>query len=128
MTTEHSGAFVQEAPIAEVLRVGNTIYIAGQVAMLPNGDAHAPGDHIRQAEKIFEIMAELLAEEGASLQNVVKLTTYFSIPLNRQVSEEHWDVRRRAFGDHRPTSTGVQVAALFDDDYVIEIDGIAVIE
>lgn len=127
MSTAESIEEVQ-FPIAELIRAGNTIYIAGQVASLPNGDAHAPGDPVRQAEKIFENLTELLATEGATLKNIVKLTTYFSIPLDAETSAAYFEVRRRFFGDHKPTSTGVQVVSLFDADYVIEIDGIAVLD
>lgn len=114
-------------PISPAIRVGDTIYLAGVIAREPDGSAYAPGDPVRQAEKIFEKMTTVLASRGATLQDVVKLVTYFSIPLDRTVSEEYWEVRRKYFGNHAPTSTGVQVASLIESDFVIEIEAIAAV-
>lgn len=114
-------------PISPAIRVGDTVYLAGVVAREPDGSAYAPGDPVRQAEKIFEKMTAVLASQGATLQDVVKLVTYFSIPLDRTVSEEYWEVRRRYFGNHAPTSTGVQVVSLIESDFVIEIEAIAAV-
>ncbi|KQV75380.1 hypothetical protein ASC61_10405 [Aeromicrobium sp. Root344] len=115
-------------PIAHAVRVGNTIYIAGQLADDENGGPFAPGDLVAQSERIFETMSGILAEHGATLQNVVKLVTYFSVPLSEQLAQEYWSVRRRYFGSHRPASTGVQVVSLIEPGYVIEIEGIAFLE
>lgn len=120
----------QAPPIAPVVRVptGETLYLAGQVARDADGEVYAPDDLTKQAERIFQTISEILAREGASLKDVVKLVTYFSIPLNREISEEYWEVRRRFFGDHRPASTGVQVVSLIEAGMVLEIEATAVVK
>jgi enamine deaminase RidA (YjgF/YER057c/UK114 family) len=114
-----------EAPIAAVVRAGNTLYLAGQVAYDENGEVFAPGDLVRQAERVFDTIREILAREGASMTDIVRLVNYFAVPLSREVAEQYWEVRRRVFGDHRPASTGVQVVSLIEEGLVIEIEAIA---
>lgn len=117
-----------EEPIAAAIRCGDTIYVAGHAAYNEDGTVFAPGDVVRQSEKTFEALQETLAAEGASLTDIVKLVTYFSVPLDRTVAKQYWDVRRRYFGGHKPASTGVQVAGLVDAGLVVEMDAIAVIK
>lgn len=114
-------------PIAPCVRAGNTLYLAGQVAMDEGGTVLAPGNLVKQAEIIFERISEILSAEGASFEDVVKLITYFSVPLDVDVAKTYWGVRRRFFGDHHVASTGVQVVALIDPGCVIEIEAVAVV-
>lgn len=126
MSTEP--VIVYEEPIADAIRCGDTIYVAGHASYDEDGSVFAPGDLVRQTERTFENMRATLAREGATLADVVKLVNYFAVPLTREVAEAYWDVRKRYFGDdHKLASTGVQVAGLLDEGLVIEMDAIAVI-
>lgn len=126
MSTAH--AEVYEEPIADAIRRGDTIYVAGHASYDEDGSVFAPGDLVRQTERTFENMQATLAREGATLGDVVKLVSYFAVPLTREVAEAYWDVRKRFFGeDHKLASTGVQVAGLLDEGLVVEMDAIAVV-
>ena len=115
-------------PIAPYLRAGNTIYVAGQIAMDENRQVLAPGDLVRQTEIIFDQIASILAEEKVTLDHVVKLVTYFTVPLDFEVAERYWGVRRQYFGDRNIASTGVQVVSLIHPLCLLEIEAIAVVE
>jgi 2-iminobutanoate/2-iminopropanoate deaminase len=115
-------------PIAPYLRAGNTIYLAGQIAMDEHRQALAPGDLVRQTEIIFDQIAGILAEEKATLDHVVKLVTYFTVPLDFEVAKRYWGVRRQYFGDRNIASTGVQVVSLIHPLCLVEIEAIAVVE
>lgn len=131
METDVSQSSSYDEPISDYVRVrtGDTIYLAGQVALdEETGEIVAPGDLAKQAEKIFDNIRAVLARENASLSDVVKLVTYFSIPLDQEVAEEYWEVRKRAFGSHKPASTGVQVVSLIHPDLVVEVEAIAVVK
>ncbi len=123
-----AGAEELMPPIAPYLRAGNTIYLAGQIAMDENREVLARGDLVRQTEIIFDRIAEILAEEGATLNHVVKLVTYFAVPLDFDVAQRYWGVRRRYFGERSLASTGVQVVSLIHPECLLEIEAIAVVE
>ncbi|WP_190814095.1 RidA family protein [Saccharopolyspora pogona] len=124
---DRSGTVEADRPIAASLRAGNTIYLAGQIADTADGIVQAPDDVIAQAAIIFEKIRDILAAEGASFTDVVKLVTYFAVPLDVEVSRKYWEVRRRFFGDHKVASTGIQVAALIYPECLIEIEATAVV-
>ncbi|ABQ67537.1 enamine deaminase RidA [Rhizorhabdus wittichii DC-6] len=115
----------RDIPPAPGLVVGQMIYLSGQCAFDPGGKVVAPRDMIAQADRCFANIQDILGRVGASMTDIVKLTTYFTEPLSRERAEQYWDVRRRYFGDYRPASTGVQVASLILPELVVEIEAIA---
>jgi enamine deaminase RidA (YjgF/YER057c/UK114 family) len=117
----------KDMPPAPAVRVGNTLYLSGQIALGANGEVVGEGELIAQARQCFENIKAILEREGASMSDVVKMTTYFACPLTAEVSREYWKVRAEYFGDYRPASTGVAVSALIFPTILIEIEAIAVI-
>lgn len=130
MSSEHrtDDIFPEPPPIAPAVRAGNTIYLAGQVATDNDGNVLNVGDLKGQTEIIFDKITKILEAEGGSLDDVVKMVTYFAVPLNRQVAEEYWSVRRRHFGGRTVASTGVQVASLIHEECILEVDVTAVVD
>ncbi|HEV7216214.1 MAG TPA: RidA family protein [Chloroflexota bacterium] len=109
-----------------VVKAGNTVYIAGQVAMDQDGQVVGRGDIAAQAGQVFENLRKALAAAGADFANLVKLTIYatdagFLGPIA--------EVRRRYLGSPDPvTSTFVAVAGLARPEFLVEIDAIAVLD
>ncbi|XPP27903.1 MAG: RidA family protein [Leucobacter sp.] len=127
MEPNRRGTHEVDRPIAASVRVGETIYLAGQIAETTDGIVQAPGDPIAQAAIIFQRIRDILAAEGALLTDVVKLVTYFAVPLDAELARRYWEVRRQYFGDHKMASTGVQVVALIYPESLIEIEATAVV-
>ena len=103
------------------VRWGNLLFIAGSTA---RGTDTEQGDIAAQTETILKRFQTILAANGASLDNIVKVTSFVTDLREAPASAE---VRRRYFAGGFPASTQVQVAALGTPDIKIEIDAIAVI-
>src|SRR5437763_1005363 len=98
------------APLAnysQVARVGNTLYISGQVALDAEGNLVGRGDAEAQAEQCLRNIEAILKHYGADLKQVVKITTYitnwgFRPPVSA--------ARDRAFSAPYPASTLVVIS------------------
>src|SRR5438093_11703721 len=101
------------------------VAIAGQVAMDARGELVGVDDPRAQAERVFENLRSALAAAGATFADVIKFgvfTTDISIlPVVREIRDRHIDT------DLPPASTAVQVAALFQPGYVLEVEALAVV-
>jgi reactive intermediate/imine deaminase len=100
------------------------VFVSGQVSTDANGQVVGKGDVGAQARQAFKNVEVVLAQAGASLQDVVKITT-FLVPMERY--GEFAAVRAEVFGDRYPASSTVGVASLVSSDYLIEIEAVAVI-
>jgi len=72
-----------------------------------------------QARAVFEIIGRALDEAGFSMADVIR-TRMFLTDIAR--APEVNAIHREVFGDIRPASTMVQVAALVDPSLLIEIE------
>lgn len=108
-----------------VAAAGRLVAIAGQVAMDREGNLVGPGDPAGQAQQVFENLRMALAAAGATFADVVKLTFFVTdisfLPAVREVRDRYIDTERP------PASTAVQVAALFQPEFLLEIEALAVI-
>jgi 2-iminobutanoate/2-iminopropanoate deaminase len=100
------------------------IYVAGQTPRPDVADGTVPRDLTGQAERCFDQIERILTEHGATLADVVALTTYL-VSLDRY--QEFAAVRARRFGDETPSSAAVGVAALLDGA-LVEVLAVAVTE
>jgi enamine deaminase RidA (YjgF/YER057c/UK114 family) len=104
---------------------GRLIAVAGQVAMDEHGELVGADDPRAQAERVFENLRAVLQAAGATFADVIKFGVYTVdieyLPVIREVRD------RYVGANGPPASTAVQVAALFQPGYLIEIDAIAVV-
>ena len=111
---------------SHVVKAGNTIYIAGQVAQNEQGQLVGAGDFVAQATQVFENLGRALAAAGAGFEHLVKTTVFVTDPRYR---EQLRDVRSKYLGSNAlPASTLVVVAGLALPEYLLEIEGVAVVE
>ena len=103
------------------VRSGNMLFIAGSTA---GGTSAATGDIAAQTEAILDKFEVILAANGGSLSNVVKVTSFVTDLREAPAAGE---VRMKRFARAFPASTQVQVAALGTPDLKIEIDAIAIL-
>jgi reactive intermediate/imine deaminase len=106
-------------------KVGNTIYVAGQVAVDREGRLVGPGDFEAQAVQVFENLKAVLEAAGAGLEHVVKTTVFLTHFAHRDKFRE---VRARYFKEPFPASTLVFVESLAQPDWLIEVEAIAVVD
>jgi len=117
---------LRESPLySHVVRTGNLVFIAGQVAQDASGQVVGPGDFPAQAAQVFENLARALASVGATLKNLVKITIYITDPRFRDRLRE---VNRHYLPTDQPTSTLLVVAGLARPEYLIEVDAVAALD
>ena len=109
-------------PLAQAVKVGEVLYISGQIALDPSGALVGAGDMKAQSQRVFENIAAILRMAGGTLENVVKITAYLT-DMSRY--GQYNEVRGRFLKDHRPASTTVQVMALAFPGLLVEVEAIA---
>jgi enamine deaminase RidA (YjgF/YER057c/UK114 family) len=109
---------------SRAVRAGNRVVVAGTAPIGTDGRTVCPGDPAAQARRCLEIIGAALEEAGATLSDVVRTRTYLTdVEDAPSVSEVHGEV----FGEIRPASTMIVVAALLDCDWLVEIEAEALI-
>jgi 2-iminobutanoate/2-iminopropanoate deaminase len=105
-------------------KAGGLLFVAGQVAQDQDGNVVGRGDVEAQAVQIFDNLRAVLASAGATLNDVVKLTTYTTnVAYRAKIAE----VRGRYFTTYFPPNTFVVVAGLATPDYLLEIEAVAAV-
>ena len=110
--------------ISQAIRVGDTIYISGQVAFDASGALVGKGDAAAQAEQCLKNVETVLKAAGSGLGDVVKITAYFT---DADYFPPYRDLKERLFPKDPPASTSVIVAGLLYPEFMIEIDATAVV-
>jgi enamine deaminase RidA (YjgF/YER057c/UK114 family) len=105
---------------------GMVLFIAGQVALDRNGNLVGTGDFRAQSQQVFENLQAAVAAAGGTFRNIVKLNVYIvdvsKLADYREIRDRYIDV------NHPPTSTVVQVAALFRPEFLIEVEAVAALQ
>ena len=111
--------------IAVELMGARLVFVSGQVATDAQGTVPAPGDAGAQTEVVFERIAQVLAQSGGQLSDLVSLVIYATnVARDFQAIS---GVRNRVLGDPAPSSTLVEVSRLVETGCLVEISGIAVV-
>lgn len=112
-------------PYSHGIKVGGTLYIAGQVALDEELRLVGPGDAEAQARQTWTNIQKVVEAAGGRIGDVVRVTTYVADLAD--VDAIH-DVRREFFpdGDY-PVATVVQVAKLGLPGLLLETEAFAVI-
>ncbi len=114
----------REIGFSRAVRVGDMIFTAGTVASDEDGVIHG-ADCYEQCCYILEKLKRVLAEAGASLQDVVRVNCYLT-------GMEHAPGFTRAhaqyFSEIRPAATCIVVAGLFGEGSVVEMELTAVVD
>ena len=111
---------------SQVVKVGNTVYVAGQISVGSDGNVVGKGDPETQVRQVWRNVEAAVKAAGGTLQNVVKTTTYIT---NIQYAAAVRKVREELFQSlNPPTSTLLVVAGLAGPDYLVEIEVIAVVD
>ncbi len=113
----------QPTAYSHLVKVGNLMFLAGQVALDGEGNVVGAGDMKSQLRQVLENMKSVLASEGADFSNVVKINIFTTdIEAFRGAAS----VCREYFGGHPPASTLVQIERLARPVFLVEIEAIAV--
>ena len=111
-------------PYSPALRVGNLLFLSGQIPLDPASGQLVEGDIRLQTTRVLDNLGELLKEGGASFAQVARTTIFLADMNDFAVVNE---IYASYFSEPYPARATVQVARL-PKDVRVEIDAIAVIE
>lgn len=105
---------------AQAVKVGDTVYVSGQTAFLPESGIAGVGDMEVQMRQAYVGVAQLLQAYGADMSNVVDETLYVTdMAAAASVARK---VRGEAYGEvFDVASSLIGVQALGAPDLMIEI-------
>ena len=119
--TEAAPAPFQGAPYSQAIRVGELVFVSGQLALRP-GETQLMGGSIQeQTEQIFVNLAAILEEAGSGLGKLVKTTVFLQ---NLDDFAGMNEVYAKHVGDRPPARSTVEVAKL-PSGALVEIGAIA---
>jgi enamine deaminase RidA (YjgF/YER057c/UK114 family) len=103
---------------------GRLVYVSGQVAWDASGNLVGKGDVGAQARQVFRNLRQVLQAAGGDLGSLMKMTTYITRIEDRPAVAE---ARGEVFDGEVPASTLIVVKSLFHPDFLVEIEGVAVV-
>jgi enamine deaminase RidA (YjgF/YER057c/UK114 family) len=107
---------------SRAVRAGDRVLVSGTAPVWPDGDVDP--DVAVQMKRCTEIVLGALEALGAGREDVVRTRIYLTDPQDwPEVGRVHGEV----FGDIRPASTMVVIAALLDPRWKVELEAEAVI-
>lgn len=94
---------------SQAVKAGNTVYLSGQIALVPATMEIIDGDFEAQAVQVFENLQAVCVAAGGSMDEIVKVNLYLTDLANFTIVNE---VMARYFSQPYPARAAVQVAAL----------------
>jgi len=109
---------------------GTVAYIAGQLAVKPDGSIAGKGDFVAQFAQVFSNLGDVLKGLGADYSRVIKFTTYL---VHSQDIELFMQERRALFpklfgAEPYPPNTLLIVDRLVKEEFLIEVEAIAAVD
>ncbi len=94
---------------SQAVKVGNTVYLSGQIPLVPETMTMVDGGVVEQATQVFKNLSAVADASGGSLNNAVKVNISLTdLSVFAQVNE----VMATFFTEPYPARACVQVAAL----------------
>jgi reactive intermediate/imine deaminase len=109
---------------SQAVKVDNTVYLSGQIPLVPESMELVEGDIETQIVRVFENLKAVAAAAGADFSHVVKLNVFLTDLTNFPVVNE---VMARYFNEPYPARAAIGVAAL-PKGAEVEMDAVLVID
>ncbi|MBA2491367.1 MAG: RidA family protein [Gammaproteobacteria bacterium] len=110
-------------PYSQAVKVGDTVYLSGQIPLEPRTMALVEGDFAAQIRRVFDNLSAVAKAAGGSLDDIVKLNVYLTdlsrFALVNEAMSEH-------FREPYPARAALGVAAL-PKGAAVEMDAIMVL-
>lgn len=109
---------------SRAVRVGNLIEVTGTVASGEDGNVVGKDDAYVQTKYIYERIEKVLKQAGAEMKDVIRVRMFVT-DISRW--QEYGRAHSEFFKDIKPCNTMVEVSALIEPDYLIEIEATAMV-
>ena len=107
---------------------GNIVFISGQVAVDKAGNLVGKDDFRAQVAAVFQNLKGAAEGAGGDFHNIVKLNFYVAESVDPSQYPALRDVRDKYIDtSHPPTSTFVVVKRLARPEWMLEVEGVAVV-
>lgn len=107
---------------------GRWLVLAGQTALDGEGRIVAPGDVVAQYAQVLRNLREVVTAAGGTMQDIVKVNIFVrDLDGYRAQLKPLGQVHRLFFGAYYPATALFEISRFFDDEALIEIEGLAVI-
>lgn len=105
---------------SQAVRVGNTVYLSGQIPLVPETMEMVEGNMEANIRRVFDNLQAVARAAGGSLADIVKLNIFLTdlshFPLVNQVMADY-------FEEPYPARAAIGVASL-PKDAQVEMDGV----
>ena len=118
------GVHTPQANYSHVTKVGNTLFVSGQLPLAQDGTVVGVGDAEAQAEQCYRNIKAIVEHCGGTLDDVVKITQYITDLEYRPLVSRPRD---RYLGTPGPASTLVVIKGLAIPECLVEIEAVAVL-
>jgi len=111
------------------VRGGTLLFLAGQDASDAAGRIVARGDLLGQCEQVLRNLQAVVHAAGGTMQDIVKLNVFVADRDDYRANLKPLGALFRVyFGAYYPTMALFEIARFFQDDALIEIEGMAVLD
>ncbi|HEY0354999.1 MAG TPA: RidA family protein [Flavisolibacter sp.] len=109
---------------SRAVKIGNIVEVTGTVASGENGEVIGEGDAYLQTKYIYQKIEAVLERAGAEMKDVVRVRMFVT-DISRW--QEYGRAHSEFFKEIKPCNTMVEVSALIEPGYLIEIEATAIL-
>lgn len=109
---------------SQAIKVDNTVYLSGQIPLIPESMEMVSDDMEDQITQVFDNLSAVAKASGGSLSDIVKLNIFLTDLQHFALVNE---VMSRYFSQPYPARAAIQAAAL-PKDAQVEMDAVMIVE
>ena len=109
---------------SQAVKTGSTVYLSGQIPLVPETMEMVEGDIGAQIRRVFDNLQAVTIASGGGLDDIVKLNVFLTDLTNFPVVNE---VMAEYFSEPYPARAAIGVAAL-PKDAGVEMDAVMVLD
>ncbi|SOE20515.1 Enamine deaminase RidA, house cleaning of reactive enamine intermediates, YjgF/YER057c/UK114 family [Spirosomataceae bacterium TFI 002] len=119
-----NSAWEDKVGYCRAVKIGNTIEVSGTVSVDNSGEVVGLNDPYIQTRFILLRIENALKSLGATMQDIVRTRVYVTdISKWELVGKAHGEM----FADIKPAMSMVEVSALINPDYIVEIEATVIL-
>ncbi|WP_396587980.1 RidA family protein [Bermanella sp. R86510] len=107
-------------PYSQAVKVGKTVYLSGQIPLVPETMEMIDGDFPANVRRVFDNLTAVCEAAGGSLQDIAKLNIFLTDLSNFTTVN---DIMKEYFKEPYPARAAIGVASL-PKNAEVEMDGI----